>query len=137
MLQKEMADRICASPGGKEYGTLSVYVSVLADARREWIVRRTCFTPAPKVDSAVVSIRFRPGIPDSLVRNLQKVVRAAFARRRKKLRNAPVRFLSGGSKHWLDLLSRVGIDPSDRAESVPPERYLLLARAIPFEETEG
>jgi 16S rRNA (adenine1518-N6/adenine1519-N6)-dimethyltransferase len=137
MLQKEMADRICASPGGKEYGTLSVYLSVLADARQEWIVRRTCFTPAPKVDSAVVSIRFRPGIPDSLVRNLQTVVRVAFARRRKKLRNAPVPFLPGGMKHWVDLLSRVGIDPSDRAESVPPEKYLLLARAVPFEETEG
>lgn len=137
MLQKEMAERLCATPGGKEYGTLTVYLSVLADARLERIVRRSCFTPSPEVDSAVVSIRFRPGIPDSLVRNLQTVVRVAFARRRKKLRNAPVPFLPGGMKHWVDLLSRVGIDPSDRAESVPPEKYLLLARAVPFEETEG
>ncbi len=134
MLQKEMADRLLAPPGGKEYGTLSVYLSVLGDARRECIVRRTCFTPVPEVDSAVASIRFRPGIPDSLIRRLQVVVRAAFARRRKTLRNAPVPFLPGGTKHWLDLLSRVGIDPSTRAETVPPERYLLLARAIPFEE---
>jgi 16S rRNA (adenine1518-N6/adenine1519-N6)-dimethyltransferase len=137
MLQKEMADRLCALPGGKEYGTLSVYLSVLADARRECIVRRTCFTPAPEVDSAVVSVRFREGISDTLVRDLQAVVRAAFARRRKTLRNAPVPFLPGGTKHWLDLLSRVGIDPSTRAETVPPERYLLLARVIPFEEKQG
>jgi 16S rRNA (adenine1518-N6/adenine1519-N6)-dimethyltransferase len=137
MLQKEMADRLCATRGGKEYGTLSVYFSVLTETRRECIARRTCFTPAPEVDSAVVSARFRPGIPDSLVRNLQTVVRAAFARRRKTLRNAPVPFLPGGAKHWLDLLSRVGIDPSARAEAVPPEKYLLLAHAIPIEEKQG
>ena len=131
MLQKEMAERLCAAPGGKEYGTLTVYLSVLADARLERIVRRTCFTPAPEIDSALVSIRFRPGFPDTLLRNLQTVVRAAFARRRKKLRNAPVPFLPGGMETWCDLLSRAGIDPSARAESVPPENYLLLARTIP------
>jgi 16S rRNA (adenine1518-N6/adenine1519-N6)-dimethyltransferase len=123
-------ERLCASPGGKEYGTLSVYLSVLADAHPEFSVRRTCFTPIPEVDSAVLSIRFRQGIPDPLVRNLQTVVRAAFARRRKTLKNAPVPFLAGGAKEWCDLLSRAGIDPSARAETVPPDRYLLLARSI-------
>jgi 16S rRNA (adenine1518-N6/adenine1519-N6)-dimethyltransferase len=127
MLQKEVVARICAPPGGKAYGTLSVYLSVLADARREFVVRRTCFTPSPEVDSAVFSIRFRPGIPDSLLRNLQTVVRAAFARRRKRLRNAPVPFLPGGTQQWCDLLAGSGIDPSVRAETVPPEKYLLLA----------
>jgi len=131
MLQKEVVERLCASPGGKEYGTLSVYLSVLADARTEFSVRRTCFTPIPEVDSAVLSIRFRQGIPDPLVRKLQAVVRAAFARRRKTLKNAPVLFLAGGTKEWCDLLSRAGIDPSARAEAVPPDRYLLLARSIP------
>lgn len=137
MLQKEMAERLCAPPGGKEYGTLSVYLSVLADARLEFSVRRTCFTPAPEVDSAVVSIRFRSGIPAPLVRNLQVVVRAAFARRRKKLRNAAVPFLPGGTETWCDLLSRAGIDPSARAETVPPANYLLLARSIPPDANSG
>lgn len=132
MLQKELVERICAPPGGKEYGTLSVYLSVLADARREFVVRRTCFTPSPEVDSAVFSLRFRPGIPDPLVRNLQTVVRAAFARRRKRLRNASVPFLPGGTQQWCDLLAGAGIDASARAETVPPEKYLLLAKtAIP------
>ncbi len=130
MLQKEVAERLLAPPGGKEYGILSVYLSVLADARQEFTVRRTCFTPAPEVDSAVVSIRFRSGIPEPLVRNLRKVVRAAFARRRKTLRNAPVPFLDGGMEKWCDLLSRSGIDPSVRAESVPPGKYLALARSF-------
>jgi len=137
MLQKEVVERLCALPGGKEYGTLSVYLSVLADARREFVVRRTCFTPTPEVDSAVVSIRFRPGIPDSLVRNLQTAVRAAFARRRKRLRNAPVPFLSGGTQQWCDLLAGAGIDPSARAETVPPDKYLVLARTIPREGKAG
>jgi 16S rRNA (adenine1518-N6/adenine1519-N6)-dimethyltransferase len=131
MLQKEMAARLLAPPGGKEYGTLSVYLSVLADAYLEFSAGRACFTPAPEVDSALVSIRFRPGIPDVLVRNLQMVVRASFARRRKKLRNAPVPFLPGGTKEWCDLLFRAGIDPSARAETVPPDKYLVLARTIP------
>ncbi|HEU5359710.1 MAG TPA: 16S rRNA (adenine(1518)-N(6)/adenine(1519)-N(6))-dimethyltransferase RsmA, partial [Candidatus Deferrimicrobiaceae bacterium] len=131
MLQKEMVERLCALPGGKEYGTLSVYFAVLAVSRLEFLVRRTCFTPSPEVDSAVVSIRFRPGIPEPLVRNLQTVVRAAFARRRKKLKNAPVPFFLGGTEEWCDLLSRAGVDPSARAETVPPGTYLELARFLP------
>jgi len=137
MLQKEVVERLCAIPGGKEYGTLSVYLTVLAEARPEFSVRRTCFTPVPEVDSTVVSIRFLHGIPDSLVRNLQTVVRAAFARRRKKLKNAPVPFLAGGTEAWCDLLSRAGIDPSARAETVPPAKYLLLARIISSEGNSG
>lgn len=130
MLQKEMAARICAPPGGKEYGTLSVYLSVLAAARKEFVVRRTCFTPAPEVDSAVVSLRFRPGVPDTLVRNLQTIVRAAFARRRKTLKNAPVPFLEGGMEEWCGLLAGIGIQPSARAETISPEQYLDLALSL-------
>jgi 16S rRNA (adenine1518-N6/adenine1519-N6)-dimethyltransferase len=128
MLQKEVVQRLCAPPGGKEYGILSVYLSVLSDLREEFPVRRTCFLPSPDVDSSVVTIRFRPGVPDALFRNLQAVVRAAFARRRKTLRNAPAEFLAGGSARWCAFLEEAGIDPSDRAENVPPERYLRLAR---------
>ena len=130
MLQKEMVDRLCAPPGGKEYGILSVYVAVAAQAREEFVVRRSCFTPAPEVDSAVVSLRFRPGIPGALLERLRTVVRAAFARRRKTLRNAPTPFLPGGAPQWCALLERAGIDPAARAETVTPERYLLLAEKL-------
>ena len=128
MLQKEVVERLCAPPGGKEYGILSVYLSVLSEAREEFTVARTCFTPSPDVDSAVVALRFRPDVPDELFRALQAVVRAAFARRRKTLRNAPARFLPGGTPEWCGLLAGAGIDPSDRAETVPPQQYLQLAR---------
>lgn len=131
MLQKEVAERLCASPGGKEYGILSVYLAVLSEARLEFPVRRTCFAPSPEVDSAVLSIRFRSDVDGQTYRRLQAVVRAAFARRRKQLRNAPAAVLPGGAEQWCDLLSRSGIDPSRRAETVPPETWLLLARSLP------
>jgi len=137
MLQKEMAERLCASPGGKEYGILSVYLSVLSESRIEFPVRRTCFVPAPEVDSAVLSVRFRSDIDDPTHLALQRVVRAAFARRRKQLRNAPAGFLRGGTSRWCDLLSRSGIDPSRRAESVPPATWLALARSLLHDREPG
>lgn len=128
MLQREMAERLCAKPGGKEYGILSVYLSVLAEARREFPVGRGCFHPSPDVDSAVLTVRFFGDFPDRLVEALRTVVRAAFARRRKTLRNAPVPFLTGGTAEWCGLLSGAGIAPDLRAEAVPPGSYLALAR---------
>ena len=130
MLQREVVDRLCAGPGGKEYGILSVYLGVLAEARKEFAVRRTCFHPAPDVDSAVMSLRFVGDHPEALVAALRTVVRAAFAHRRKTLRNAPVPFLPGGAAQWRDLLLAAGIDPAGRAEEVPPAAYLALARAF-------
>ncbi|GAB4240569.1 MAG: 16S rRNA (adenine(1518)-N(6)/adenine(1519)-N(6)) -dimethyltransferase RsmA [Deltaproteobacteria bacterium] len=130
MLQREVVDRLCAAPGGKEYGILSVYLGVLAQARREFDVRRTCFHPAPEVDSAVMSIRFSGGFPGPLVAALQTVVRAAFAHRRKTLRNAPVPFLPGGAKEWSERLCAAGIDPARRAEEFPPAAWLALARSV-------
>lgn len=130
MLQREVVDRLCAGPGGKEYGILSVYLGVLADARKEFVVRRACFHPAPDVDSAVMSVRFAGDYPEALVAALRTVVRAAFAHRRKTLRNAPVPFLPGGSAQWRELLLAAGIDPAGRAEEVPPPAYLALARAF-------
>ncbi|HZW35358.1 MAG TPA: 16S rRNA (adenine(1518)-N(6)/adenine(1519)-N(6))-dimethyltransferase RsmA [Candidatus Deferrimicrobiaceae bacterium] len=128
MLQKEVVERLCAPPGGKKYGILSVYLAVLSGIREEFTVRRTCFTPSPDVDSAVVSVRFRSGVSDETFLRLQAVVRAAFAQRRKTLRNAPVPFLPGGTQAWCGLLAEAGIDPSSRAETVPPDRFLRLAR---------
>src|SRR3972149_9683816 len=62
LLQREMGDRLCAGPGGKEDGILSVYLGVLAEARKEFVVRRTCFHPSPDVDSAVMTVRFIGGL---------------------------------------------------------------------------
>jgi 16S rRNA (adenine1518-N6/adenine1519-N6)-dimethyltransferase len=130
MLQKEMVERLCAPPGCKAYGILSVYFAVVGETRQAFVVRRGCFTPAPDVDSAVFTVRFRPGLSDEFVRALQAVVRTAFAQRRKTLRNAPAGFLPGGGAEWLDLLAEASIDPGARAETVPPEGYRRLAEAL-------
>ncbi len=130
MLQKEVAERLCAPPGGKEYGILSVYLSVLSEVREEFPVSRTCFTPSPEVDSAVVTVRFGEEVSDAEFRFLRDAVRASFAHRRKTLRNAPAGFLPGGTAEWCALLGESGIDPAARAETVPPERYLRLARLL-------
>lgn len=130
MLQKELVERLCAPPGGKEYGILSVYLSVLSKTRREFPVRRRCFYPAPDVDSAVITIRFFGEFPPEVLRALQTVVRAGFAHRRKALRNAPVPFLSGGTDQWCEMLEVEGIDPGARAEEVPPASWLSPARLL-------
>jgi 16S rRNA (adenine1518-N6/adenine1519-N6)-dimethyltransferase len=130
MLQKELVERLCAPPGGKEYGILSVYLSVLSETRREFPVRRSCFYPAPDVDSAVITICFFGEFPPEVLRALQTVVRAGFAHRRKTLRNAPVPFLSGGTDQWCEMLEVEGIDPGARAEEVPPASWLSLARLL-------
>ena len=130
MLQKEMVERLCAPLGCKDYGTLSVYMSVLSEARKEFSVRGSCFHPSPDVDSAVITIRFFGDFPDELLRALQTVVCAGFARRRKMLRNAPVPFLSGGAEQWCGMLRSEGIDPSARAEEISPALWLAMARRL-------
>ncbi len=130
MLQKEMVERLCSPPGCKAYGILSVYVAVLGEARQSFVVTRGCFTPSPDVESAVFTLRFAPGLSVRFVRALQAVVRTAFAQRRKTLRNAPGHFLPGGTADWVELLSIASIDPSARAETVPPDGYRRLAEAL-------
>jgi 16S rRNA (adenine1518-N6/adenine1519-N6)-dimethyltransferase len=78
----------------------------------------------------VFSLRFATGLSTAFVRALQAVVRTAFAQRRKTLRNAPGHFLPGGSADWLAMLAAAGIDPSARAETVPPDGYRRLAEAL-------
>ena len=130
MLQREMAERLCAPPRCKEYGILSVYLSVLSETRKEFPVRQSCFHPAPDVDSTVITIRFFGEVSDQLLGALRSVVRAGFAHRRKTLRNAPVPFLAGGTELWCEMLEAVDIDPGARAEEVPPASWLSLARLL-------
>jgi 16S rRNA (adenine1518-N6/adenine1519-N6)-dimethyltransferase len=90
MLQKEVAERIAALPGGKEYGYLSVLVQLYAEPRVEFTVPAGAFTPKPEVDSAIVTLLMRVR-PAALVKDeqyLMCVVKAAFSQRRKTLRNA-------------------------------------------------
>lgn len=132
MLQKELVDRLSASmPGTKAYGTLSVYLAVLGEVVDRFEVTRHCFTPAPKVDSAVISLRLRDDITDVTYDWLRRIVRTAFGHRRKTLRNADVSNFPNGREGWEGLLASGGIPLSARAEELTPATYLDLAKRLP------
>jgi 16S rRNA (adenine1518-N6/adenine1519-N6)-dimethyltransferase len=127
MFQREVAERIVARPGGKAYGRLAVLAQWRADARIALTLPASAFTPAPKVDSAVVHLTAlpEPRYPaDAQV--LSRVVAAAFNQRRKMLRAA----LKGLAPDIEDRLRVAGIEPTDRAEQVPLEGFCALARAM-------
>ena len=126
MFQKEVADRIVAAPGGKDFGRLSVLAQALCETRIVMDLPARAFTPPPKVASAVVHLTPRPDRPpDALIERLQAVTAAAFGQRRKMLR-ASLKPLGGEA-----LCAQVGLDPTLRAEDVSVESYLALAAALP------
>jgi 16S rRNA (adenine1518-N6/adenine1519-N6)-dimethyltransferase len=133
MLQKEMAQRICAGPGSKAYGRLSVMLGYCADARMLMQVRAPLFFPAPKVDSTVVGIRFLdpPAFPARDEALLFRVVKAAFGKRRKTLRNALSQSdLNLDPSTCERLLEAVQVDPMRRAESLPVSAFVRLSNII-------
>lgn len=131
MVQKEVAERMTAAPGGREYGAISVAMQYYTEPKIAFIVKAGSFLPAPKVDSAVLVCkrRIKPpvDIPDE--KTFFRVVAAAFSVRRKMLTNSLKNMggLTGEQvKNWLD---RAGIDGRRRAETLSLEEFAALARA--------
>jgi 16S rRNA (adenine1518-N6/adenine1519-N6)-dimethyltransferase len=133
MFQKELVDRIVAVPGGRDYGRLTVMLAYCATVRCLFAVSAERFFPRPKVDSAVVEIRFKPA-PATPARDedlLWRVVQAAFGQRRKTLKNA-----LSGSALPLDaagagaVLTAAGIDPARRAETLSVPEFVALSHAV-------
>ncbi|MEW6117711.1 MAG: 16S rRNA (adenine(1518)-N(6)/adenine(1519)-N(6))-dimethyltransferase RsmA [Nitrospirota bacterium] len=124
-IQREVAERIVASPGTKDYGALSIGVQFYATPRIEFIVPRGAFRPIPKVDSAVVHIQIldKPRVEVRDEKLFFKVVKTAFAQRRKTLSNA----LKPLSKDIREMLAEAGIDPIRRAETLSIEEFAKLA----------
>ncbi|MDA3915215.1 16S rRNA (adenine(1518)-N(6)/adenine(1519)-N(6))-dimethyltransferase RsmA [Oleiagrimonas sp.] len=124
MLQKEVVERMAASPGNKTYGRLSVMLQLACRVTSLFTVPPGAFRPPPKVDSAVVRLVPRPESERPLVDPvlLADIVRAAFAQRRKTLAN--------GLKGRMDAtaISAAGIDPKARAETLAPGDFVALAR---------
>ncbi len=133
LVQKEVADRICAGPGGKEYGTLSVMLNYYGKAEQIGNVSKNVFYPAPQVNSAIVRItpdwqRFDPEVYACL----QRVVQAAFGQRRKTLLNAFGVLAEdfGGKESLADFLESVGIDPKRRGETLTVTEFLTVAEGL-------
>jgi len=127
MFQREVADRITARPGTGAWGRLAILAQWRADARRVLDVPAAAFTPAPKVDSAVVHLTAlaAPRFPADPAL-LQRVVAAGFNQRRKMLRGA----LRGLAPDIEARLTEAGIDPANRAGDVPLEHWCALARGL-------
>ncbi|KIL39410.1 16S rRNA methyltransferase [Gordoniibacillus kamchatkensis] len=134
MIQKEVAERMAAKPGGKDYGSLSIAVQYYCDPELVTIVPHTVFIPQPNVDSAVIRLKVRREAP---VRTDDEafffdVVQASFVQRRKTIyNNLAARYFSKETKEQLgEVLASCGIDPSRRAETLGMDEFAALADAL-------
>jgi 16S rRNA (adenine1518-N6/adenine1519-N6)-dimethyltransferase len=129
MVQREVADRFFATPGTKAYGAVSVLVQLAAERTGFHPVSRTVFRPRPNVDSALVAFRRIPLPTD--YRNVKRIVEAAFAHRRKTLPNSLALAGVADRAKGEDALAVVGKPANARAESLEPQEFVALSRALP------
>lgn len=134
MVQKEAAVRICARPGQRECGAVSVAVQYYAEPEILFDVKRDSFFPAPNVDSAVMKLDVRSAPPEVLADLDQKaffwVVQAAFSQRRKTVCNSLSSGLSLPKDAVKALLADAGIPETARAEQLTMEQFGALCRAV-------
>lgn len=128
MMQREVAERLVAKPRTKEYGILSVMTQTYSEPRLVVNVGPRCFFPPPRVNSAVINLRFRPleGIT-GIERQHGTLVRAAFNQRRKTLRNALASVIDDGEQRER-VFAAAGIGATQRAEELGPADFIRLAR---------
>lgn len=128
MLQREVADRLTAVPGTKEYGVLSVLIRHKADVERLLTLPPGAFRPQPKVHSAVVRLRFHPPQPAPRQPDVfERLTKAIFTRRRKTLANALYAYAAGGGD---EALRRAGLDGRRRPETLEIPELVALADAF-------
>ncbi len=133
MFQKELAQRITSQPGCKDYGRLTVMLRYCADIKTLATVKACLFFPKPKVDSEVLEIKFKsmPQYPANDEAFLFRVIKAAFSKRRKTLKNA-----LAGSELRIDtktaghVLESTGIDPGRRAETLTIQEFVKLSNRL-------
>lgn len=132
MVQREFAQRMAASPGGRDYGVLSVSVQLSAATRLGPTIPGTAFHPPTEVTSQLIELTFRPypGVEQEEVPAIKRVVAAAFSQRRKMLKNTlKASKLADGDKIEL-ALSQSGIEGTRRAETVSIDEFVTLTRAL-------
>jgi 16S rRNA (adenine1518-N6/adenine1519-N6)-dimethyltransferase len=127
MVQREIADRLRAEPGGREYGSSSVQVQLACEVTLLRTVDPAVFIPRPRVGSALVGLRrIRPAAPKSVAR----LVRAAFAHRRKSLPRSLELARPGTLEVARAALEGIGQPPSARAEVLSPQDFERFAEAL-------
>lgn len=131
LLQKEVAQRIVASPGSKEYGVLSISMQLYTKPELKFIVSRRAFSPPPEVDSAVVHFKVSPvplfKIDDE--RLFFKVVKTAFSQRRKTIVNS-LKALGRSAQDIREAVKKAGINPGDRPGVLSIKEYISLTDTL-------
>ena len=134
MVQKEVAKRMTAKPGGKDYGALTVTVGYFSEPEIEFIVPPHCFIPQPNVDSAVITLKLREKPPFELddQEYFFKVVRAAFCQRRKMLANslANAQYLGITRETAVRCIEEIGKNSGIRGEVLSPEEFGQLSNLL-------
>jgi 16S rRNA (adenine1518-N6/adenine1519-N6)-dimethyltransferase len=132
MFQKEVAERITAQPGCRDYGVLTLSVAIKASAETVTLAPASAFSPKPKVESAVVLLKRRavPLVPAADEEAFFRVARAAFSQRRKIVLNPLSGAFPLGRERIAGALAECGIPPTARAEEIPLEGFLRLTAAI-------
>lgn len=132
MVQKEAAQRLCAQPGTREAGAVSLAVAYYAEAKKLFDVGRNSFYPAPRVDSRVIQLKPREDL--LLCKQDEKalfaIIRAAFSQRRKMLANPVAHALGIERERVWSAQDRVGVSRQARAEELTLEEFIFLARAL-------
>ncbi len=132
MVQKEAAQRICAAPGSREVGAVSIAVQYYAQPKVLFPVSRGSFMPAPDVDSAVIrlDVRKEPPVAVEKEENFFKVVKGAFSQRRKTLSNTLSSAFSMSKADVALWLERAGVAANLRAEQLSMEQFAAIANAL-------
>lgn len=133
MVQKEVGDRLCAAPGGKDYGAVTVAVQYRCVPNKILVVPPDSFIPQPEVDSMVIRLdaREKPPVTVADEKMYFRVVKASFGQRRKTLLNALSSGNLGRSKEELRLiLSKNGIDENRRGETLSLDEFAMIANAL-------
>ena len=131
MIQREVAKRICAAPGTADYGAFSVYCQYHTSPEYLFEVPPDCFIPAPKVTSAVVRMEPRPAPPEvDDPAHFFRVVKAAFALRRKTLLNSLSAGLGGQREEIAQAIAACGLPPDVRGERLSIPQFAQLSRRL-------
>ncbi len=129
MVQKEMADRLSADVGTRDYGQLTVFINYYFEMKKMFDVGRKCFYPSPNVDSAVIKMTRRDNLDDLIsFEHFEKLVKSAFQFKRKTIKNNLIK------KYDLDVVNRVlekhGFDLSTRSERIPYSVFVEMSNEL-------
>jgi len=131
MLQKEVADRLVAQPGTKDYGVLTILTATQADVTRLLTLPPGAFRPAPKVQSAVVRLTFKPPVLDPTIAPIfEGMVKTMFMQRRKTLGNALRPYAERVGLDAITALTSSDIDPTRRPETLTQPELVRLAQSL-------